>query len=204
MIKYIKLTDKENYNMLIKTEGRMQYRYIYGKNEWNRTGILMQYHDERSKKYDLYEEISEKEALQIIDTQRSAYESMYKYAQSEILSNTIVKKNIYEYILQQGGFDDIEINIAGLIYCLGKEYYEEIKLNEKYNARIMEALNILFTKTNLDDEKHLIAIRTNTIAHNIMRIEVVDKYNKGEILKEKYELLIKYFNNEIIFCKHVR
>ena len=59
-MKYYKLTDKENNGVIIKTEGRRQYRFDRLKG-WIPTSVMLKYWSDSSDVYDMYEEISEKE-----------------------------------------------------------------------------------------------------------------------------------------------
>lgn len=61
---YYKLEDPKNRDTVVKADGYMQYEYENG--TWVRSGILLHYQTEGSPFYDLYTEISESEAMQIV------------------------------------------------------------------------------------------------------------------------------------------
>lgn len=202
-MKFFKLIDKENYNMVIKADGRKQYRYIYGKDEWIRTGLLLEYHSEKSSKYDLYEEISEEEACKIIEIQRTQYNVMYQEAINATKNNFIERKWLHDFVVAQGGFGDVEIDIVALLYCLGDGYYQVIKMQDKYSMRIMISLRILCKRIDYSDEAHLVELRTNTSAHDIIKKVIEKEYSSGALEREKYELLNDYFENSIFFLNNL-
>ena len=61
---YIRLTDREHLNNVVRCQGRLWERNVDG--EWKQTGILIEYFCDESPLYNCYEEISEEEALKII------------------------------------------------------------------------------------------------------------------------------------------
>jgi hypothetical protein len=68
---YFKLLDKENYGIIVRAKGRDQHEYSPGRG-WVKSGALIQYFNDESEFYDLYEEISEGEALDLISDRKSA------------------------------------------------------------------------------------------------------------------------------------
>jgi len=64
-MRYFKLTDKANKGMILRAEGNYveSYRKERG---WVRDGIMIRYTFPESETYDMYEEISEEEALKAI------------------------------------------------------------------------------------------------------------------------------------------
>lgn len=65
MYTYYRLLDKLNKNTVVKADGRNQQQLIKGKG-WVRSGIMIDYFSDESDTYNMYEEISEKEAMSII------------------------------------------------------------------------------------------------------------------------------------------
>ena len=62
--KYIRLTDREHLNNIVRCQGEEWERYVNG--EWKQTAILIKYFSDESPLYDCYEEISEEKALELI------------------------------------------------------------------------------------------------------------------------------------------
>lgn len=61
---YVKLTDREHLNTVVRCKNEEWEIYVAG--EWKQTGILIKYFCDESPLYDCYEEISEEEAMKII------------------------------------------------------------------------------------------------------------------------------------------
>lgn len=61
---YFKLLDTEHKNQIVRADGRFQQHYRDGK--WTRSGILLDYQVEISPYHNLYEEISESEAIKTL------------------------------------------------------------------------------------------------------------------------------------------
>ena len=64
---YVVLTDSKHNGVIVKGNGSKQFRYDRKTKEWIRTGIFMDYCFEESPLYNQYKEISEKEALEMIE-----------------------------------------------------------------------------------------------------------------------------------------
>lgn len=61
--KYYRLLSEKDYNTIIKTDEKSQYKYDSLKG-WIKTGLFMHYWWEESDTYDMYEEISPQEAAE--------------------------------------------------------------------------------------------------------------------------------------------
>lgn len=62
---YVKLADKKNQGTIVRCNGRLQYKYDKDRG-WVRSGIFMRYVFEESPEYNMYEEITEEEAMKLI------------------------------------------------------------------------------------------------------------------------------------------
>ena len=67
-MRYFRLLDKEHEGIIVKAEGRLQYEFDPSAG-WVRSGILSDYFCDWDPLYDMYEEISEEEALRITEQQ---------------------------------------------------------------------------------------------------------------------------------------
>jgi len=65
MSEYFILLDPKNNGKIVKADGRIQYQFIPGEG-WVRSGILLEYQIPESPLYDLYKQITEKKALNLI------------------------------------------------------------------------------------------------------------------------------------------
>lgn len=63
---YYRLLDPKHKDIIIRAEGKTQEEYV-PKKGWIKNGIMLHYFWPESDTYDRYEEITEKEALQIIN-----------------------------------------------------------------------------------------------------------------------------------------
>ncbi len=61
-MKYYRLLDEKNNGKIIKVENKRQYRYDTLKG-WIQTTVMLNYWSDGSDTYDMYEEISEREAF---------------------------------------------------------------------------------------------------------------------------------------------
>lgn len=62
---YYKLLDNAHLNTVVKADGRVQHEYVTGQG-WVRSGIMIEYFCDESDTYNMYEEISEQEAIKLI------------------------------------------------------------------------------------------------------------------------------------------
>lgn len=69
-MKYYKLIDPEHNNTVVRAEGRSQQQFIKNKG-WVESGIMMMYFApyDNNNLYNMYEEITEKEAIELIKSQ---------------------------------------------------------------------------------------------------------------------------------------
>lgn len=65
-MKYYKLTDHENNGSVVRAQGRSQQRYFKNRG-WVESGVMMKYFNDESPYYNSYEEVSEEEAMKIIN-----------------------------------------------------------------------------------------------------------------------------------------
>ena len=80
-MKYLKLLYKLDQDEVVKEESnRNYYRYYFGEEKWNPTTIMAEYFWPDSNKCDEYMEISESEALALIDEQRERYDHLLELA----------------------------------------------------------------------------------------------------------------------------
>ena len=61
---YVKLLDRRHKNQVVRADGVFQQEYEDGK--WIRSAILLDYYTDISPLYDMYEEITEKEAIELL------------------------------------------------------------------------------------------------------------------------------------------
>ena len=80
-MKYLKLLHKLDQDEVVKEESnRNYYRYYFGEEKWNPTTIMAEYFWPDSNKCDEYMEISEAEAVALIEEQRDKYNRLLELA----------------------------------------------------------------------------------------------------------------------------
>lgn len=62
---YYKLLDPKHKNTVVRADGRSQQKFCKDRG-WVESGIMIQYFCDESDTYDMYEEITEQEALDLI------------------------------------------------------------------------------------------------------------------------------------------
>ena len=75
-MKYYRLLDKENNGTIIKTDNQSQYEFDSLKG-WVLTSVMLRYWSDSSDTYDMYEEISEKEAITLTSVSDNGFFSRY-------------------------------------------------------------------------------------------------------------------------------
>lgn len=66
MNRYYKLIDEKYNGMIIRSNDSVEERYDPESSTWIETGVMIRYYSDESDQYGMYEEITEKEALEII------------------------------------------------------------------------------------------------------------------------------------------
>ena len=62
--KYVKLLDRSHKNQVVRADGGFQQEYEDGK--WIRSAILLDYYTDISPLFEMYEYITEKEAIELL------------------------------------------------------------------------------------------------------------------------------------------
>lgn len=65
-MEYFRLLDRKNRGIIAKADGRIHHEYDREKKEWVRSGVMIEYFCDESDTYGMYEEITEKEAMSLI------------------------------------------------------------------------------------------------------------------------------------------
>mgnify|MGYP002517161147 FL=1 len=78
---YFRLLDQLNKDEIVKQESRnIEYQYSFGDEQWIRSSIMMMYRWADNDEYGQFEEISESEALMLLDSQRDKYNQLLELA----------------------------------------------------------------------------------------------------------------------------
>ena len=205
--------DHINKDEVIKKENSIQYRYIFGEEKWFPTYMLSEYDYPDSIFYDMYEEIDENEAFDLIKLKREQLLKLEKIAYE-------TAKKAHENQFDKGGkpyfehplFVSQQIkNIEGKIVALLHDICEDtdITLNDLldlgFTLRIVQAINVLSRKSDDEYEQYLQKVKSNYIArivkisdikHNmdITRIQNPTIKDHQRILK--YEKALSFLEDE--------
>ena len=193
---YVKLLDKVNKDTVIKIDGRTQYEYIFGPEKWEITTMLIHYMIEISNLYEQYQEISEKEAFQLIEKKREVYNNNLEYAEM-LLSNSDNHQYIEEIKEFADSFEELEYKIAAILYKLID--YRIIDEEETLNDSCLEPKLVYGVKHLLKDneqsiDEYLELVRSNTIATcvKIKELENLTLDEQDKSIIDKYKRYIDF------------
>lgn len=192
---YVKLLDKVNKDTVIKIDGRTQYEYILGSEKWEITTMLIHYMIEISNLYEQYQEISEKEAFQLIEKKREVYNNNLEYAEM-LLSNSDNRQRIEEIKEFADSFEELEYKIAAILYKLiVYRIIEEETLNDScLDPKLVYGVKHLLKDDEQSIDEYLELVRSNTIA-TCVKIKEFENL----ILDEKDKSIINKYKNYIDF-----
>lgn len=192
---YVKLLDKVNKDTVIKIDGRTQYEYIFGPEKWEITTMLIHYMIEISNLYEQYQEISEKEAFQLIEKKREVYNNNLEYAEM-LLSNSDNHQYIEEIKEFADSFEELEYKIAAILYKLiDYRIIEEETLKDScLEPKLVYGVKHLLKDNEQSIDEYLELVRSNTIATcvKIKELENLTLDEKDKSIIDKYKSYIDF------------
>lgn len=192
-IKYVKLLDKHNLNEVLKIEEHNQYRFIFGIDQWKRTGILLQYQNPESEYYEKYQEITEESALELINNKKNQLQKTYEY----LIEKLKDYKDFQEAAKKvKGVVKDLEYAIVALLFYLGQDVYEEIKEKCLLTPNVVYSLKLAFGLDNYNDEEQMLKIRSNGMACRIIKWEIRAKELEYTIHNEDAMRYIEFLDGK--------
>lgn len=180
---YYKLVDRINYGKIVKADGRKQYTYVFGESIWEKTGIMLLYFTDRSGFHDAYEEITEKQAYEVIKQTDDLYHKL-----ENIGRDMLSRLNVSIPDVQT---KNLEIRIIYLLYCISK--IERIDIDgleaDGFTTRMVRALKILIDNGDMETAQQMENIVNNTLAMSAKYEDIMQKGKKNErdniIIEEK-------------------
>lgn len=192
---YYKLLDKEAQNVIVKQCDNRFFECKFGETDhWVRTGMNSYFSDESSR-YDQYTEIAEEEALKEIATQKQELFHIYE----EIQKNVDRSNPRLNYMMEKLTDDDVEQKIIAIFFALGVEFYESQKGLLQGFPRICMSIETLILCIQNVTEKHLLYLRITRNTRKIAIAFMQYAYENQMLPEEKYQLVLGYLEQKIIF-----
>lgn len=180
---YYKLVDRINYGKIVKADGRKQYTYVFGESIWEKTGIMLLYFTDRSGFHDAYEEITEKQAYEVIKQTDDLYHKL-----ENIGRDMLSRLNVSIPDVQT---KNLEIRIIYMLYCISKIGRIDIDGLEAdgFTTRMVRALKILIDNGDMETDQQMENMLNNTLAMLAKYEDIMQKGKKNErdniIIEEK-------------------
>ena len=167
-MKYYKLTDKLNYNEVVKDDNGKRYTYCFGAEKWVRSGIMVRYMWPDDSKFDQYIVISEEKAMQLLDEQRNKLDQLLSLAIK-------VATEAHEGQLDKGGnpyilhpqavaasLDNTENKIVAYLHDVIEDTDVTLDKLEKlgFTYRIVNSVRILTKSKDVSYDDYLKSVRT--------------------------------------------
>lgn len=210
---FYKLTDSVRNGDIIRAEGRKHYAYSFGPCQWVRTTVMMAYMNPDSPLYGKYEEVSEKEAqdlvvqksLQLVKLLPKAEELARKYHAGQYDK---AGKPYYEHPKAVASMlDDLEQKITAWLHdlCEDTPVTPKLLLTEGFTPRIVQAVQVLTKPEGMDYYDYIRRVRTNSIAravkmadltHNMDLSRLPQATEKDQARVEKYRVSFAFLNME--------
>ena len=157
--------------------------------------MLIHYMIEISDLYEQYQEISEKEAFQLIEKKREVYNNNLEYAEM-LLSNSDNHQYIEEIKEFADSFEELEYKIAAILYKLiDYRIIEEETLNDScLEPKLVYGVKHLLKDNEQSIDEYLELVRSNTIATcvKIKELENLTLDEKDKSIIDKYKSYIDF------------
>ena len=179
-MKYYKLTDKLNYNEVVKDDNGKRYTYRFGAEEWVRSGIMVRYMCPDDSKFDQYIVISEDKAMQLLAEQRNKL--------NRLLSLAIkVATEAHEGQLDKGGnpyilhpqavaasLDNTENKIVAYLHDVIEDTDVTLDELEKlgFTYRIVNSVRILTKSKDISYDDYLKSVKKDSNAWHVKMADI--------------------------------
>lgn len=179
-MKYYKLTDKLNYNEVVKDDNGKRYTYRFGAEEWVRSGIMVRYMWPDDSKFDQYIVISEEKAMQLLDEQRSKLDQLLSLAIK-------VATEAHEGQLDKGGnpyilhpqavaasLDNTENKIVAYLHDVIEDTDVTLDELEKlgFTYRIVNSVRILTKSKDISYDDYLKSVKKDSNAWHVKMADI--------------------------------
>lgn len=179
-MKYYKLTDKLNYNEVVKDDNGKRYTYRFGPEEWVRSGIMVRYMCPDDSKFDQYIVISEEKAIQLLDEQRNKLDQLLSLAIK-------VATEAHEGQLDKGGnpyilhpqavaasLDNTENKIVAYLHDVIEDTDVTLDKLEKlgFTYRIVNSVRILTKSKDVSYDDYLKSVKKDSNAWHVKMADI--------------------------------
>lgn len=179
-MKYYKLTDKLNYNEVVKDDNGKRYTYRFGAEEWVRSGIMVRYMWPDDSKFDQYIVISEEKAMQLLDEQRNKLDQLLSLAIK-------VATEAHEGQLDKGGnpyilhpqavaasLDNTENKIVAYLHDVIEDTDVTLDQLEKlgFTYRIVNSVRILTKSKDVSYDDYLKSVKKDSNAWHVKMADI--------------------------------
>ena len=179
-MKYYKLTDKLNYNEVVKDDNGKRYTYRFGAEEWVRSGIMVRYMCPDDSKFDQYIVISEDKAMQLLDEQRNKLNQLLPLA---ITVATEAHKGQLDkggnpYILHPqavaASLDNTENKIVAYLHDVIEDTDVTLDELEKlgFTYRILNSVRILTKSKDVSYDDYLKSVKKDSNAWHVKMADI--------------------------------
>lgn len=179
-MKYYKLTDKLNYNEVVKDDNGKRYTYRFGAEKWVRSGIMVRYMWPDDSKFDQYIVISEEKAMQLLDEQRNKLDQLLSLAIK-------VATEAHEGQLDKGGnpyilhpqavaasLDNTENKIVAYLHDVVEDTDVTLDKLEKlgFTYRIVNSVRILTKSKDVSYDDYLKSVKKDSNAWHVKMADI--------------------------------
>ena len=190
-MKYYKLTDKLNYNEVVKDDNGKRYTYRFGAEKWVRSGIMVRYMWPDDSKFDQYIVISEEKAMQLLDEQRNKLDQLFSLAIK-------VATEAHEGHLDKGGnpyilhpqavaasLDNTENKIVAYLHDVIEDTDVTLDKLEKlgFTYRIVNSVRILTKSKDVSYDDYLKSVKKDSNAWHVKMADIKHNMDISRIPK---------------------
>lgn len=210
---YFRLLDQLNKDEIVKQESRnIEYQYSFGDEQWIRSSIMMMYRWADNDEYGQFEEISESEALMLLDSQRDKYNRLLELAIKVATEAHVgqVDKGGKPYINHPqavaASLTNTEYKIVAYLHdvCEDTSITSDDLKDMGFTYRIVNSIRLLTKTDELTYEEYLRRLRMDSCAravkiadlkHNMDITRIPDPSEKDYVRIEKYKKSLAFLES---------
>lgn len=210
---YFRLLDQLNKDEIVKQESRnIEYQYSFGDEQWIRSSIMMMYRWADNDEYGQFEEISESEALMLLDSQRDKYNQLLELAIKVATEAHVgqVDKGGKPYINHPqavaASLTNTEYKIVAYLHDVCEDTsitFDDLK-DMGFTYRIVNSIRLLTKTDELTYEEYLRRLRMDSCAravkiadlkHNMDITRIPNPSEKDYVRIEKYKKSLAFLES---------